>query len=320
MLQQTQVATVIPYWSRFLQRFPTVAQLAEAPLEDVLSAWRGLGYYGRARMLHKAARAVVTEFGGALPQTAQQLMELPGFGRYTAGAVASIAFGEEAPILDGNAARVFCRLFGVEGAPGDRARDKALWEWAALMVKGDRPGDFNQAVMELGATLCKPESPLCLLCPARAFCEAHRQGKTHELPPPKMRAQRKPLALAVGVFWKRGRVLLARRKESGLWGGLWELPSVEIAPTLQAEEIRARLEKALGKGVKVGAAMGEVKRTLTHRDLKLLLHPASGTPSDAAALGYGESRWATPEETLQLGISTAMQKALSFALERRARA
>jgi A/G-specific adenine glycosylase len=165
MLQQTQVATVIPYWERFLARFPTVTALAEAPLDEVLSLWSGLGYYSRARNLHRAANEVVARHGGALPASHAALLALPGFGRYTAGAVASIAFGLPEPLVDGNVARVFSRACAIEGAPGDREREKKLWAEAARWVQGERPGELNQALMELGATVCTARSPRCGLCP-----------------------------------------------------------------------------------------------------------------------------------------------------------
>src|SRR5690606_21752002 len=181
MLQQTQVSVVRPYSPAFLERFPPVTARAEAPLERVLEAWKGLGYYGRARNLHRAARVIVAEHAGLLPDTLEGLKALPGFGPYTAGAVASIAFGLEAPIVDGNVARVFSRLFELDGLPGDRAREKQLWALAGQLVKGRSPGDLNQSLMELGATVCKPEAPTCPGCPVRAHCGALANGRVHEL-------------------------------------------------------------------------------------------------------------------------------------------
>jgi A/G-specific adenine glycosylase len=312
MLQQTQVVTVIPYWERFLQRFPTVNALAEAPLPDVLAHWRGLGYYSRARNLHRAAQLIAAR-GGVLPSTAAELAELPGFGRYTAGAVASIAFGEQAPLVDGNVARVFSRLFEVEGAPGDRAREARLWELAAQCVRGDRPGDWNQALMELGALICRSDAPLCLLCPLRDDCGAQRAGRVDELPARRERAPRKPLRLAVAV-WQRGeKVLLGRRAEKGLFGGLWDLPCHELAPGANAA---AALQAALEKNGQVGKSLGSVKRTLTHRDLELHLFEVDGASSPKELLGYGELRWASLEQARELGMSTAMDRALALAMGR----
>ncbi|ATB46434.1 A/G-specific adenine glycosylase [Corallococcus macrosporus] len=314
MLQQTQVSTVIPYWERFLKRFPTARALASAPLDDVLAGWKGLGYYSRARNLHRAAQEVVARFGGALPSTAAALLELPGFGRYTAGAVASIAFGEEAPLVDGNVARVFARVFEVEGLPGDRQREATLWALAAALVKGKRPGDLNQALMEHGATTCRPENPLCLLCPVRTACVAFRKGRVDELPPAKVRATPKKLTLAVAVWPHAGTLLFARRADAGLFGGLWELPGAEIADDAPDTEARARIAAALGVEVKLEGALGAVKRQLTHRDLTLRLLRVSGARRPTSTPAFQELRWCTPADAASLGMSTAMQRALDAAL------
>ncbi len=314
MLQQTQVATVIPYWERFLARFPTVEALAGAPLEDVLAGWRGLGYYSRARNLHRAAQEVVARFGGRLPATAAALLTLPGFGRYTAGAVASIAFGEEAPLVDGNVARVLARLFEVEGPPGDRAREARLWALAGALVKGERPGDFNQALMEHGATVCRPEAPLCLLCPVRAACLAFRHGRVDELPPARVRAPPKRLTLALAVWAHGDTLLFARRADAGLFGGLWELPAAEVAEDTPAPEAARRLSAALGVELTAEAMLGTVRRQLTHRALCLRLMRVTGRPRPTRAPAFQELRWCTPAQAAELGMSTAMQRALDAAL------
>ena len=314
MLQQTQVATVIPYWERFLARFPTVRALAEAPLDDVLAGWRGLGYYSRARNLHRAAQEVVARFGGQLPASAEALLTLPGFGRYTSGAVASIAFGEQAPLVDGNVARVLSRLFEVEGAPGDKAREARLWELAGALVRGERPGDFNQALMEHGATVCRPDSPLCLLCPVRGACGAFRSGRVDELPPAKVRAAPRLLTLALAVWPHEGTLLLARRAEKGLFGGLWELPATEVEPEAPDASAAERLSEALGVALSAKAALGTVRRQLTHRTLTLRLLSVEGRQRPARAPAFHELRWCTPAQAEQLGMSTAMQKAMEAAL------
>ncbi|MDQ3265105.1 MAG: A/G-specific adenine glycosylase [Myxococcota bacterium] len=307
MLQQTRVQTVIPYWQRFLERFPTVNDLAEAPQDDVLSLWRGLGYYSRARNLHLAAKAISQQ--GSFPRTAEELGKLPGFGRYTAGAVASIGFGEAAPVVDGNVARVFARLFLVEGAPGERDREKALWSLAEQWVVGPRPGDWNQALMELGALICRPEAPTCLICPLRDRCGALQAGRVAELPPVRVRAARKRLELLVAVWRDGDKVLLARRAGGGLFGGLWELPSAE-AITQDPAPLRALLGK-----VEVDPELCRVQRTLTHRDLVLRLHPVQGPRAPSDLEGYDALCWASPLESAQLGMSTAMHKALLAASE-----
>jgi A/G-specific adenine glycosylase len=314
MLQQTQVATVIPYWQRFLTRFPTVEALAAAPLDDVLAAWKGLGYYSRARNLHRAAQEIVSRFGGRLPSTAEELLTLPGFGRYTAGAVASIAFGEQAPLVDGNVARVLSRLFEVEGLPGDRTREAQLWTLAAELVQGERPGDFNQALMEHGATVCRPESPLCLLCPVRGACGAFRHGRVDELPPAKVRATPKRLTLALAVWPHEDTLLFARRAEKGLFAGLWELPAAEVEPEASDDDAAASLSKALGVELAAKATLGTVQRQLTHRALTLRLLRVAGTQRPSRAPSFQELRWCTPGQAAELGMSTAMQRALDAAL------
>lgn len=323
MLQQTQVAVVVPYWERFLARFPTLEALARAELPDVLAQWKGLGYYSRARNLHRAAQQVLAEHGGRLPASHAALLALPGFGRYTAGAVASIAFGLPAPLVDGNVARVFARLFEVEGPPGERAREARLWELAAALVEGERPGDLNQALMELGATVCRPESPTCLLCPVRRHCRALRSGRVGELPPPKERRAPVPLTLALAVWRRDGRVLLGRRADKGLFGGLWELPSAPLPEggPRDAEAAAPPLSQALGTPLSLGPLLGEVQRTLTHRALTLRLHavtagrPPEGAPgAPPAGSLYAALAWVTPAEAAALGMSTAMARALEAAL------
>jgi A/G-specific adenine glycosylase len=312
MLQQTQVDRVVPYFERFVSRFPTVEALAGASLEEVLSQWRGLGYYSRARNLHAAAKVVAREHRGRLPDDVEGLRALPGFGRYTAGAVASIAFGRQTPLVDGNVARVLSRLFEIDGAPGDKAREALLWALATVLVQGERPGDFNQALMELGATVCTPSSPTCLLCPVRGRCRAQASGRQGELPPPKKPAPRKRLELAVALSQRGGEVLLARRAERGLFGGLWELPALVLE---RGDSGYARLRKLFGKRATIGPEMLVLERTLTHRDLVLRVFPVAlparlKVPPD----GYLEWRWVPRHETGALGMSSAMETALDEAL------
>ncbi len=307
MLQQTQVSTVIPYWHRFLARFPDVGALAAAPLEEVLSQWKGLGYYSRARNLHRAAQAIVEHHGGQLPRELEALRALPGFGRYTAGAVASIAFGVKAPLVDGNVARVFSRLFELEGATGDRAREARLWATAEAHVSTARPGDWNQALMELGATVCLPKGARCDACPLASACGARASGRVEQLPPPKVRAARKVLRWAVAVCERRGKLLWAQRPAEGLFGGLWELPSAELG---RGESPTEGLTRVLGPRLELGELLGRTHRVLTHRELKLELFRArlSGRPRTGE---YRALRWVSEAELPALAISTAMRAALA---------
>ncbi len=310
MLQQTQVERVKDYFTAFVLRFPTVKDLAAAPLADVLSMWRGLGYYSRAKNLHAAASAIVNVHGGEFPRNSQALLQLKGFGRYTAGAVASIAFQEPAPIVDGNVARVFARLFAMDADPQSPTHVATLWAVASLLVDGEQPGDFNQSLMELGATVCTPKNPSCLLCPVRTSCAAQHQSITHLLPRPKKQAPRKSLHLAVAVCRQGDRLLLARRAETGLFSGLWEMPSATVTSEQSGP---ARLHQLLGANAHVAGAFATVERTLTHRDLMLFLHPVTLSKKPASLHGYLECAWVAPHELAALGISSAMQAAIERA-------
>lgn len=227
MLQQTQVATVIPYYQRFLLRFPDVAALAAAPVDDVMALWAGLGYYTRARNLHRCAQAVVARHGGRFPPDVAQLAELPGIGQSTAAAIAAFAFGARAAILDGNVKRVFCRVFGIEGFPGQAVVEKQLWQRAAALLPERDIEAYTQGLMDLGATLCTRSRPRCGDCPMQSRCVAHATGRTAELParkPKKATPQRSTVML---VVLHEGEVLLEQRPPSGIWGGLLSLPELD---------------------------------------------------------------------------------------------
>jgi len=228
MLQQTQVLTVIPYFERFMQRFPYVIALADAPVDEVLHLWTGLGYYARARNLHKAARRVRDEFEGVFPQSFAQVASLPGIGRSTAGAILALALDQRHPILDGNVKRVLTRAFGIEGKNAERAIEQQLWQLADACTPAEGAATYTQAIMDLGATLCTRRRPACALCPLAESCSARRSGRQHELPTPKPRKAR---ALRRGeqrfmliAEDATGAVFLERRPERGIWGGLWCLP------------------------------------------------------------------------------------------------
>jgi A/G-specific adenine glycosylase len=297
MLQQTQVSVVERYWAAFLKRFPTVEKLAAAQLDEVLSAWKGLGYYARARNLHRAAQVVAAEHGGKLPRTLEGLRTLPGFGRYTAGAVASIAFGIEAPIVDGNVARVLSRLFVLHGAPGDKAREAKLWSLAGALAQGERPGALNESLMELGATVCLPRSPLCLVCPVQSVCGASAKGLVDVLPEPKARMRKQTMQLSVALVRRKDETLFARRHDRGLFGGLWELPAVA----------------QLGAATKIGKKLATVQRTLTHRELTIDVYSAIAPPRFKGPEGYADWKWADETEARRLGVSAAMQAAIRAA-------
>ena len=257
MLQQTQVQTVLGYYDRFLRDFPTVQALAAANLSDVLARWSGLGYYGRARSLHAAAQEIVRR--GAFPETMEALRELPGFGPYTAAAVASIAFDRPEPAIDGNAVRVYARLVGLR-APRAEA-EKQLRLLLRPLLEAGPPSQINQAVMDLGATLCVPKAPSCLLCPWRDPCQARRLGLQAEIPLAAERPARRPLSWAAAVVRDgRGRLLVARRPEKGLFAGLWELPGGEIAQGAKASERPAALAALLLRDLRIEGPGGKADR------------------------------------------------------------
>ncbi|MCK6506082.1 A/G-specific adenine glycosylase [Myxococcota bacterium] len=317
MLQQTRVEAVKPYFTRFLQRFPTVQALARAPLDEVLGLWAGLGYYSRARNLHAAAQQVAAL--GAFPDTVSGLRRLPGVGPYVAGAVASIAFGRDEPAVDGNVERVLSRAWAVAAG---RAGVEAL---ARAMLPAGRAGDFNQALMDLGSAVCTPRSPRCGACPLRSGCRALATDAVAAFPPPRAR-RAAPLRQAVGLVVARGgRVLLARRPDQGLFGGLYELPGGFLHPGEPVEEGATRLARER-LGLEVGAArrVGQVEHTLTHMQLTLHLvevaAPAGpvvaepGAPPLAPEVrpdGYTASAWVFPEQPVEVALSTLTSKALA---------
>ena len=271
MLQQTQVATVIPYYERFLARFPTLRDLAEAPLEDVLALWSGLGYYSRARNLHRCATEIMARHQGAFPSTPEALAALPGIGRSTAAAIAVFAFGRRAAILDGNVKRVLCRAFAIEGFPGERRVEQSLWDLAGRLLPAQGIEAYTQGLMDLGASICTRGRPACARCPLRDVCRARRLDRVGQLPTPRPRRIARHRVAALLLFRQGGRVLLARRPDRGIWGGLWSLPEVdlsELAPTgsatqadLTAVEEAARVTQAAAD-LRAAPSMGGAGLTL----------------------------------------------------------
>jgi len=269
MLQQTRVETVIPYFEKWMMLFPTVQGLAQASEHDVLNAWEGLGYYSRARNLHKAAKIIASEHNGALPRDLDALRKLPGIGRYTVGAIASIAFGMDEPALDGNLKRVYARLFDVTDPVDATLGEKVLWNLAKENLPAGRAGDFNQALMDLGAAICVPKKPHCLICPVIGLCRARRNG-TQELRPVKKPKKDVPYFIHVaGAILKGGRALLVQRPSKGLLGGMWEFPNGRVDGNPARGVVKA-LKSEYSFKVKKKEALGVIRHAYTH--FKVTVH------------------------------------------------
>jgi A/G-specific adenine glycosylase len=317
MLQQTRVETVIPYYERFLEAFPDVAGLASADLEDVLGHWAGLGYYSRARNLKRAAEAVLEHHGGVLPDDVKALQTLPGIGRYTAGAIASIAFDRPAPIVDGNVARVLCRVHAIEGAPAERSVRMRLWEEAETLAQGPRPGDLNQALMELGARLCTPRSPRCGACPIRANCRARREGRVEEIPrAAPNKAPRKETWVAA-LLLRRGRALAVRTPEGGRLGGLWELPGGAVSAHSRGNKAaRSKIEQRVGLAPSSLRRVGRFEYDFTHRHLEVHVFRGELAAGRTRLDGYDAHRWVAPSRLASLPAATLTHRVLEIALSK----
>ena len=303
MAQQTRVESVIPYWTRFMARYPTPGELAAAPLDDLLALWAGLGYYARARNLHKGAGQVVARHGGVIPDDPEAFAALAGVGRYTCGAVMSIAFGRQTPVVDGNVIRVLCRLDRVHEDPRAPATQRRLWSRAGALVPADRPGDFNQALMELGATVCTPKSPTCLLCPLQPVCAGLAHGEVESLPQKKKaKARRQATLVAALARDEAGGIWLGRRPAEGLLGGLWELPMVALAEgDAPSPEALAPLGLA-----GVGAAK-VITHAFTHLEWTVHTYSATGRPAGGE---YTDFRAVRPSELADAGLTGPALKAL----------
>jgi len=315
MLQQTQVDTVLPYFLRFIERFPDIPTLAAAPVDAVLKAWEGLGYYRRAHNLHKAAQQVVAQHDGRLPHDEKALRALPGIGRYTAAAICSIAFGQPTAVLDGNVKRVIARLDNIEAAIDERAVEKQLWARAQALLAPHRPGDFNQAMMELGATICLPQTPQCAQCPVQDFCRARGLGVQAQRP---VRTPKKPIPhvdVAAGVLWHPTRpqhFLIAQRPPGGMLAGLWEFPGGkrEAGETMPQTLARELMEE-LGVEVAVGDKIIAIKHTFTHFRMTLHTYHAQLVAGEPRAIQVADWRWITLADADNFAFSTVDRKILA---------
>jgi A/G-specific adenine glycosylase len=295
MLQQTQVKTVIPYYERWLESFPAIAPLAHADQQQVLKAWQGLGYYARARNLHKAAQVILQQHHGEFPTDLETVLTLPGIGRTTAGGILSAAFNQATPILDGNVKRVLARLMALS-VPPNRAMNE-LWRISSDLLDRHNPRDFNQALMDLGATICTPKNPACLLCPWQIHCQAYRLNQQLEIPMSERRAAVPHKSIGVAVIWNQaGQILIDRRRQEGLLGGLWEFPGGKIEPGETVEECIVReIEEELGIAVAVGDRLITIDHAYTHFRVTLNVFHCRHVSGEPQPIECDEVRWVSPD-------------------------
>jgi A/G-specific adenine glycosylase len=300
MLQQTRVETVMPYFERWMNCFPTIASLAAASLQEVLSVWEGLGYYGRARNLHKAAQIIMQEYSGMLPGEVRKLRKLPGVGRYTAGAIASIAFGHNEPTLDGNIRRVLARYFNVNLDARSSAGEKQLWKLAAQHLPMGHAGEYNQALMDLGAGYCSPRTPDCDQCPLKDDCQAKLLGIQEQLPVLLPKPAIPHHTVTAAVIHRNGKVLIARRPARGLLGGMWEFPGGKQ----QDEEdlpacLRREISEELGVQIEVGSQLGVYKHAYTHFRVTLYAFWCIILQGEPHPIQVDEIRWVSLAELIK---------------------
>jgi A/G-specific adenine glycosylase len=309
MLQQTQVKTVVPYYERFLRELPEWKALAKAREEKVLKLWEGLGYYRRARNLKAAAQMVMEDFNGKLPDNLEDILKLPGVGPYSAGAVLSIAYQKPHPVVDGNVIRVFSRLFLLKGNLKTGEGHRTVWEKAQSLIPQDRPGDFNQAVMELGATLCLPENPQCLLCPLLSQCQACKKGVQNELPEMPKAQETVEVPMSALLIENNGKILVKKRSKEEKWlKGMWEFPSAEGRTF---EEALLKLEK----GLKVKAhrkELKEIRHQITHHKIHLKLFRALPGKSQKIPKGF---QWVAPKKLMKFPFASAQNKLRRWVLD-----
>lgn len=292
MAQQTRIETVLPYYERWLEQFPTVQALAEAEENQVLKAWEGLGYYSRARNMQKAARLIVTEYHGQLPRSAAELQKLPGIGPYSAAAIASIAFGEPVLAVDGNVRRVGARLFKIDHPLGSRELDQALREHLQGIIPETVPGDFNQALMELGARVCVAGRPRCSECPLQVDCLALQAGVQTSLPVSPERPTVPHYLVTAAVIEEHGKVLLAKRPEQGLLGGMWEYPGGKLEEgETHAQGLQREIMEELGADIEVGKQVGKFQHAYTHFKVTLFAYRCRVTSGILQALVAQEIQW-----------------------------
>lgn len=312
MLQQTQVATVIGYFERFLAEFPTVESLAAATEERVLRLWEGLGYYRRARQLHAAAQQVVAQHGGIFPRSVEDLRQLPGIGRYTAGAVASIAYDEPAPILEANTVRLLARLTAEREVVTSAGAQERLWRVAQELLPERRVGHFNQSLMEIGSLVCTPRDPRCLACPIAPFCAARKANLVELIPVAKPRPKYEEVAEAAIVVWRGGRVLIRRRGATERWAGMWDFPRFELRKDVEAVrpdgELREKTRELTGVSIEPRDRLATLRHGVTRFKITLHCFTAIARGRLSQTADPKEQRWVTPQDLSELPLSVTARK------------
>jgi A/G-specific adenine glycosylase len=310
MLQQTQVCTVIPYFLRFLERFPDLTRLAKASQDEVLELWSGLGYYSRGRNLHAAAQLVQTQHGGIFPQRVEDIAALPGIGRSTANAIAAFAFGQRAAILDGNVKRLLTRHFGITGYPGEKKVETALWLLAESLLPTHGVAIYIQALMDLGATVCTRSRAACGHCPVRVSCIAFASDRVAVLPTPRPRKITPQKTTCMLILRHEGEILLEKRPSSGIWGGLWSLPEMDIT-----SDIEAHCRTRFGMETSIAGNLPELKHSFTHFSLRIAPRLLEVSHIQLGVAEPAEQRWLAPEDALHAAIPTPVRKLIQQLLE-----
>jgi len=310
MLQQTQVATVIPYYKKFLKSFPSIKSLASADLDEVLAHWSGLGYYARARNLHKAAQQIVEQHKGRFPQDIDSVTELPGIGRSTAGAILAFSFGQRHPILDGNVKRVLARVIALEHWPGSKAGEAELWQWAEKLTPRARVENYTQAIMDLGATVCTRSKPGCASCPMTSMCRAFIEDKVDTLPIGKPKSE-KPVreATLLMIVNAQGEVLLSQRPPTGIWGGLWSFPQIDGAR--QTPDLEDWASSHLGLRIKALKRWPTFAHHFSHYTLNITPLPAKLLRGNGSIMETGATVWYNPNSTRDRGLAQPVERLLN---------
>lgn len=313
MLQQTQVRQVEPYYRRFINQFPEIRLLAEASLEKVLKVWEGMGYYSRARNLHQTARILVRRFKGEIPARLEDLLKLPGIGRSTAGAILSLAYGQSVPVLDGNIKRVLIRFFYIGRDPGDKDTIGQLWTLSRGILPLKNAGPFNEALMELGALICSPKNPQCADCPVKAACQGYRSGRPASLPIKGPKKKIPHFDVAAAVVRNNTKILITRRPEKGLLGGLWEFPGGKKEPGESLEEcLQREIREELNIEIEVGEPFFKVRHGYTHFRITLHCFFCRKLKGRIKRLGVMDYRWVHPSELNLFPFPRADQKVIEY--------